>query len=485
MSEHHRQQLFIVGTMHAATTTISRLICDVDPNCLYFFEPDFGGFCNTSVGIERYLSFVQCRPGDAFCTGQTQGWEALKALPWKEELKHYQLCKDVTMHCSAGLTLCAGDDCNRLQHQCDSSPWTGMKSILMDGRLSEMIDALVLAPSMTIVHLVRDVRGVLATWIIHDFLPTIATWSDTHDRDKYKKVANWFRPLDTREERTQVLREATRARMREKCPRLQADHVAAVQHLHAGSGHGQYLLVNVESFLGTNDTDAAAVVLSDRVRDVIGMPPLREIPDRRFPVKGLTRVSWWNSTMPSRTTRRWEWVLQYLPDYETIVAEECDRTLFYFDADWVLKHTIAGTGAPSPSPPSPSPPSPSPSPPSPSPRVGELVLASDPSSSWRNTTLTALYCLMLGILLGLFVVCVKLLSQPRTQALTVATRRLEAATSSTACHPAPRLGGRPGPKIVRPGPKIVRRSGQTGEQIQMGLMVDRVPFSRLQPADPD
>lgn len=100
-----RQQLLMFGTMHAATTSLSRLICDVDPSCTFFFEPDARVRGDSPVGrcdYRRFEALLRC-DADAFVT-----WEALGELSWEDGPS----CDALGCHCSASWEHCTGAGAN-------------------------------------------------------------------------------------------------------------------------------------------------------------------------------------------------------------------------------------------------------------------------------------------------------------------------------------------------------------------------------------
>jgi len=165
-----------------------------------------------------------------------------------------------------------------VQRQCESSPTVGLKSIHLDGRLPDLLSYFQSRPSAAIVSIVRDVRAVLASELVWDFLrpqatrpghiresrrplpelpkatrllrrlpsprtssrsiaplPLTLTPSHSlphfHHKSRDADLDDWFRPAVTRGERVQSLRREIRRVLGERCPPLLADAEVASRHL--------------------------------------------------------------------------------------------------------------------------------------------------------------------------------------------------------------------------------------------------------------
>ena len=81
-----RLRLIVHGTMHAATTTFSRYVADVDHACLYWFEPDRGMLTRAAgavtmtshARVTSYASVLQCDPGRSNWSDSWSGFSAAR-----------------------------------------------------------------------------------------------------------------------------------------------------------------------------------------------------------------------------------------------------------------------------------------------------------------------------------------------------------------------------------------------------------------------
>lgn len=95
------KQILTNGAQHAATTTFSRLLCDVDPRCLYFFEPDH--VINPSnVSADNLLALLRCDLNRSMISS----WASLPTL-WTDGAQCHDWRGDYHSHCSSSFEHCS------------------------------------------------------------------------------------------------------------------------------------------------------------------------------------------------------------------------------------------------------------------------------------------------------------------------------------------------------------------------------------------
>ena len=147
------------GTKHAATTSVSRMLFDADPDTFFAFEPDSGWDKDTAAAQKHAREGPGVRRAMATATKHAElldvlwcnatlwgGWGRFGGPWW-----HGSTCQCMRpfSHCSADAVLqgrnaterCRGAEaCGRLQRRCEQARAVSFKSILFDGHLGDVVD---------------------------------------------------------------------------------------------------------------------------------------------------------------------------------------------------------------------------------------------------------------------------------------------------------------------------------------------------------
>jgi len=326
------------GHLHAATTTTTRLMFDVDPDSLYFFEPDHVKMESMPTGVE-YAHLLGCA---ARASWLPNGWSSLLdgLLPWKDGPG----CAKVGQKCAISWRGWGSFKPAELQKQCESASVVAMKSIVVDTRMRVLLPIWRHEPNFAVVHILRDARGYVASYL--KGLSTLLSPPRTFDE--------WAASGDADKE--------LRARIVE-CEQLQLDWAYPAHHYAALSRWSVPLRpgliqVNAEAFIGKGD--AVQVCAVDEVRLLLGLPSLGSLQSTRIAV-GASCTASARAQLASRHRSgrggSWATVRAAMPQFEAVVEAACPELLF-FDQPWRLRTfgVMDTLGWPRP----PSPPSPPP-----------------------------------------------------------------------------------------------------------------------------
>ena len=318
--------------MHAATTTFSRYIADVDADCLYWFEPDHGQWAlGGALGftVDEYAAILQCEPDSGIWGGwsgfvdiqmgfQTDGlFQACSA-------QHGSPAEYVSTHCSQSWDLECVPRHVGCQSYCRSKPCVALKSIKLDGKVVPMLRAWEPLDNMALVTVYRDSRGVLSSLIRRNYMPAHGAIGN---------VEEWVNQDSSRQHAEQVL-EWARGRAVKMCADLSAD-LKGVSEWYRAHAHPLYVRINSEDFMGQDHV--AETRLADEVRALLGMVPLSEA---RLRLPGLPLAS--AATMRKMPAARvndssWDSVMALLgPRFESMVREVCADSLFA-EQDWRIE----------------------------------------------------------------------------------------------------------------------------------------------------
>ena len=237
------------GDLHVASTVISRLFCDADPNCLYYFEPD-----STSLNLG---------PGALYdlLAGNASAWGGFHGLATGDAAWDYDPGKLIQSHSSSSFRnqRCDSAPC---ESACDSFRVRTLKTILQCGKLDQMVDAFASQPdgaTNVIVVLRRDARGTIGSWI-------------KTDADNSSMMT-----LDRVKERAKII-----------CGKWHADTKAAqtfyAKTREAEGGNRQLptlIVVNTEYFIGDDGLYTREVEIVDQLRQASGLDALTALPGLR------------------------------------------------------------------------------------------------------------------------------------------------------------------------------------------------------------
>lgn len=329
------------GHLHAATTTSSRLMFDLDPSSIYFFEPDFWNqefqFWVSAKGI---LNLLNCDIQESWLGN----WSALAKYGWHDGPG----CTDIRAHCAISWRKTQEQTEEATERICLSSEVVALKSIRVDGKMRPFLNAWRSVANFAVIHILRDARGFVASYL-HEYATN----------KKRQSFVQWHRsdPDD-------VLQKI-QARLA-FCAPMQDD--LNYTKLHYAKRDGPPLiLLNTESFLHGGESAETCVV--DDVRALLGLQPLSAISSTRLPISVCDSAG--RAHLRSGTRYgdiSWEFVARAVPQFESLVLERCPD-LNFFNQLWTLRtYGQLDSSAWPKSPPSQPPPEPSQPPPaSPSP----------------------------------------------------------------------------------------------------------------------
>ena len=355
-------RVFAHGHMHAATTTTTRIMFDVDPSITYFFEPDHG----SRSSAQQLLALLSCDADSFFGSkGTGTGWQALGSLEWRDGRQ----CTGLRDHCAASWEHCSSTAaCRRgVQAQCRASSTVALKSIHC-GVVGSLLDSWRLEPRIHVVHIVRDARGLFASFLRSDYLRRYeeCPCQGCRQNDCNIVTSGFLAGGPLRAERRTQTDDRLRELVRDKCGDMQADLRAIERHYQRGATRPGYIMINCQDYLGGGEAEEARA--ADEVRALLGLPALRKLPSTRHMVESHYGP---RSGTRARADPSWSSISAILPHFEPIVVEACPDLLFE-DQLWRIRtHGELPNGqsprsSPPPPPQSSPPPPPPPPPPSPS-----------------------------------------------------------------------------------------------------------------------
>lgn len=356
-----QKQILTTGAQHAATTTFSRLLCDVDPRCLFIFEPDHI-MSPERVTVDNLLALLRCDLNSSMFSS----WAELPDM-WKDGGQCHDRRGDYHSHCSSSFEHCnSPSECSALQRQCELSPVVGLKTINRVGRLGQDLERLNaqaggLAASLAVVHLVRDARGWMAPFIRRQFNDA---WDEAQTSLERDGAASGALALsgghNSPETATQML-----AYIRETagrfCPRIAADELAAAAQLQRPPGPGDakgeggavpFLHVNMDAFASLSSqfktahpeyNHVAEVRLADYVRGLLGFQErIGYLEGQRFETPKLNTADGIGDLMrtKNRNANLWRWVYYWVPNYDEVITEICGEVNLFSKRPWAVQTNI-------------------------------------------------------------------------------------------------------------------------------------------------
>ena len=301
---------------------------DVDPSAVYFFEPDHGVTSPEHKAVpEQYLSLLNCDAGSSFLTN---GWQSLRDLMWNDG----NACNNVEYHCA--ISWKPSDSDEDLQQTCKGKAVVALKTIEIGGQMAQLLPAWSLEPNFALIHIVRDARGFLASFLRKE-VPS-------------NEFTEWAKTSDAQGAFHSQLR---------SCMGMQRD-LSSIESFYAQNSKPALVQLNAEAFIGGSSSVEICVV--DRVRRLLGLPSLESLRSKRLGTGTCTNAARESLERHERLgDGSWSTVAGAFPGFEAAVEESCPQ-LFFFDKPWTLR-TYGFLDTPNwPRPPPPSSPPLSPSP---------------------------------------------------------------------------------------------------------------------------